>query len=213
MKVLIFGTKDAASLAHFYLKHDSHYMVCGFIEDRKYIKKDIFESLPVVAFEDIENEFSKNDTCVFLPIYNNLLRETKCKEAESKGFSVISYVSSKASCFSNKIGKNCFIMENNTIQPYVEIGDNVILWSGNHVGHHSKICDNVFVSSHVVISGHCNIGSYSWLGVNACLRDSITLSEGSFITMGSVVTKDTEPYGKYKGNPASKVGIIDKGSL
>ena len=34
---------------------------------------------------------------------------------------------------SAKIGENCFIFENQTIQNNVVIGDNVILWSSNHI--------------------------------------------------------------------------------
>jgi acetyltransferase-like isoleucine patch superfamily enzyme len=93
-------------------------------------------------------------------------------------------------------------MEDNTIQPYVVIGNNIILWSGNHVGHHSTIYDHVFVSSHVVISGHVTVGSYSWLGVNACIRDGIQIRKGTTVGMGAVVIKDTEEGTTVVGNPA-----------
>lgn len=208
--LIIFGTRDISSLAHFYFKNDTNRLLTAFTEDRSYIKETSFEGLPILPFDSISKEFPNAD--IFLPIYNNALRLTKFLEAEAVGLNVISYVSSRATCF-GKVGKNCFIMEDNTIQPYVEIGNNVVLWSGNHIGHHTKIADNVFLSSHVVISGHCSIGSFSWFGVNSCVKDSTTIAEGSFITMGSVITKDTEPYGKYKGNPAEKVGTVEKGKL
>ena len=59
------------------------------------------------------------------------------------------------------------IMEHNTIQPYVTIGENTILWSGNHVGHHTQIGKNVFIASHAVISGSVIVGENSFIGVNA----------------------------------------------
>ncbi len=37
------------------------------------------------------------------------------------------------------------LLEDNTIQPFVSIG-NVTLWSGNHIGHHSTIHDHYSVS-------------------------------------------------------------------
>ncbi|WP_245213936.1 hypothetical protein [Rhodoferax sp. AJA081-3] len=64
----------------------------------------------------------------------------------------------------NEIGENCFILEDNTLQPFTKIGNNVILWSGNHIGHHGEIHDHVTFTSHVVMSGHCSIGPYSFLG-------------------------------------------------
>mgnify|MGYP006215116609 CR=1 FL=1 len=53
---------------------------------------------------------------------------------------------------STTIGENVLILENNTIQPFTSIGNNTIIWSGNHFGHHGKIGDHCFISSHVVIS-------------------------------------------------------------
>jgi acetyltransferase-like isoleucine patch superfamily enzyme len=118
------------------------------------------------------------------------------------------YISSKAVVLTKKIGYNNFIMENNVMQPYVEIGNNNIFWSGNHIGHHSIIKNNIFFSSHVVLSGKCIVEDFCWFGVNSCIRDSTTIAEGSFIAMGSVVTKKTKPYKKYTGNPAKEYGDV-----
>jgi acyl-[acyl carrier protein]--UDP-N-acetylglucosamine O-acyltransferase len=68
------------------------------------------------------------------------------------------------------IGENCFIFEDNTIQPFVRIEDNVILWSGNHIGHHSTIKSHNFISSHVVVSGQCTIEPNCFIGVNSTNR-------------------------------------------
>ena len=127
------------------------------------------------------------------------------------GYDCISYLSSKATVFSNvKIGKNCFILEDNTIQPFVTIGDNVVLWSGNHLGHHSVINDHVLFTSHVVMSGHCVIEPYSFFGVNATLRDGLHIAEGTLVAMGACVTRDTEPWGVYRGIPAKKGEKLSK---
>ena len=36
----------------------------------------------------------------------------------------------------------------------VRIGNDVVLWSGNHIGHDSTIGDHCFIASHVVVSGN-----------------------------------------------------------
>lgn len=51
------------------------------------------------------------------------------------------------------IGDNCFIMENNVIQPFAQIGNDVTIWGGSIIGHGSVIKDHCFVAAHVVISG------------------------------------------------------------
>ena len=209
-QVVIFGIQDFASLAHFYLKEDSPHKVVAFSVTEKYMPSNAtFEGLPIVPFEELEKLYPPKAYAFFAPMSHrkmNRLREVIYLQAEEKGYTFISYVSSKATVFSNvKIGRNCFILEDNTIQPFVSIGNNVVLWSGNHIGHHSVIRDHVMFTSHVVLSGHCVVEPYCFFGVNATLRDGLHFSEGTLVAMGACVTKDTEPWGVYTGVPA-KIG-------
>lgn len=41
-----------------------------------------------------------------------------------------------------------------------------------------------------------------WIGANVTILKGVTVSQGCVIAAGSVVTKDTEPYGIYAGVPA-----------
>ena len=56
-KVVIFGVKDTAELAHFYLTHDTEHDVVAFTVHQDYIEDSYFKGLPVVAFENIENYY------------------------------------------------------------------------------------------------------------------------------------------------------------
>jgi sugar O-acyltransferase (sialic acid O-acetyltransferase NeuD family) len=206
-KVVIFGTNDFAELAHFYLTTDSIYEVVGFAVHESFMDKKEFCDLPVVSFEKVEEIFPPNDYKFFAPMSGskmNILRENVFNQILEKKYELISYISSKATLFNNKIGKNCFILENNTIQPFVEIGDNVVMWSGNHIGHHSKIENHVFFTSHVVLSGHCHVKKRAWFGVNSTIRDGITIGENCLVSMGALVTKNTEENSFYLGVPAKK---------
>ncbi len=84
----------------------------------------------------------------------------------------------------------------------MKIGDNVILWSGNHIGHQTAIKNHVYVSSHVVISGYCEIGEGCFLGVNCSFADRLKIGRDGIIGMGSVVVKNTDAGKVYVGNPA-----------
>lgn len=213
-RVIIFGLQDFASLAHFYLRHDSEHEVTAFTVTREYLPENRqFEGLPVVAFEDLEHTFPPSAFRFLAPMSHrrmNRLRESIYAQVKAKGYTCISYVSSRATVFADTIGDNCFILEDNTIQPFTKIGNNVVLWSGNHIGHHSIIHDHVLFTSHVVLSGHCVVEPYCFLGVNATIRDGLRLAEGSLIGMGACVTRDTEPWGVYKGSPAKKGDIASK---
>jgi len=79
----------------------------------------------------------------------------------------------------------------------VTIGSNVTLWSGNHIGHDAVIEDHCFITSHVVVSGNVRVGARSFLGVNATLRNSITLGEQTLVGAGAIIMKDTRPKSVY----------------
>lgn len=206
-KVIIFGVLDTAELAHFYLTHDSEHEVVAFALNRDYLKETEFKGLPVVAFEEIETVYPPQEFKFFAPMTGRKMNKNREKiylEAKAKGYECISYVSSKATLFNNPIGENCFILEDNTIQPFTTIGNNVVLWSGNHIGHHGQIKDHVFFTSHVVLSGHCVVDSYSFFGVNSTIRDYLHIAEGTLVGMAAAVIKSTEAWGVYMGNPAEK---------
>ncbi|GAB3920226.1 acetyltransferase [Larkinella terrae] len=206
-KVIIFGVLDTAELAHYYLTHDSADEVVAFTVNREFLKETEFKGLPVVAFEDVETIFPPQEFKFFAPMTGRKMNKNREKiylEAKAKGYGFISYISSKATLFNNQIGENCFILEDNTIQPFTTIGNNVVLWSGNHIGHHGQIKDHVFFTSHVVLSGHCVIESYCFFGVNSTIRDYLHIAEGTLVAMSASVTKATEPWGVYMGNPAEK---------
>lgn len=210
-KVVVFGTSDTAELAHFYLANDSDHEVVGFTVHKKYMKKPVFKNLPVVPFEEVQNIHPPDNFKIFVPMTGkkmNQLREKIYNEATLKGYKFISYISSKATVFPGaQIGDNCFILEDNTIQPFTTIGNNVVLWSGNHIGHHGEIKDHVFFTSHVVLSGHCVVEPYCFFGVNSTIRDYIHLAKGTLVGMSANITKDTEEWGVYIGNPAVKKGV------
>ena len=208
-KVIIFGVQDFAQLAKFYLQHDSEHEVVAFSVNERYLPEaNTFEGLPVVAFENVEATYPPTEFKFFAPMSPsrmNRLRESVYQQIKQKGYEMISYISSRATVFPGAvIGDNCFILEDNTIQPFTTIGNNVVLWSGNHIGHHGIIKDHVSFTSHVVLSGHCVVESFSFFGVNATIRDGIHIAEGSLIGMAAAITRDTEPWGVYKGNPAKK---------
>jgi sugar O-acyltransferase (sialic acid O-acetyltransferase NeuD family) len=210
-EVVIFGTSGFSRLALWYLKNDSNFNVCGFAVDDTYFEEESHEGLPVVPWSQIHRRFKPSQFRLFAPMSPtnmNRDREQVWLRAKDEGYSFISYISSRATVLTEEIGENCFILENNTLQPFSRIGSNTILWSGNHIGHDTTIEDSVFVASHVVISGRCRIGKYSYLGVNSAVRDGLRLSEGTFLGMSSALTKEVlEPWGTYIGVPAKRAVV------
>jgi sugar O-acyltransferase (sialic acid O-acetyltransferase NeuD family) len=201
--LVIFGSGDIAQLAHYYFSKDSNYVVVAFTVDAHYIKETEFCGLPVVAFEDVATNYPPDSYDFFVALsYSklNAVRKEKFLAAKEMGYKLVSFVSSRATVLNEgRIGENCFILEDNTIQPFVTIGNNVTLWSGNHIGHHTVIHDHTFIASHVVISGGVEIGEQCFIGVNATLRDHIKIGEKCVIGAGALLLADAAPDGVYIG--------------
>jgi sugar O-acyltransferase (sialic acid O-acetyltransferase NeuD family) len=200
-KLIIFGTGDIAQIAHFYFSIASEYQAVAFVVDAEYIKEHKFCDLPVVAFEDVLRFYPPTDHAFFVALsYSklNAVRKEKYTKVKSLGYQFANFISPKATVLNQgMIGENCFILEDNTIQPFVTIGNNVTLWSGNHIGHHSVIKDHNFISSHVVVSGGVEIGEQCFIGVNATLRDHIKVGDRCVIGANALLLADTEPEGVY----------------
>jgi sugar O-acyltransferase (sialic acid O-acetyltransferase NeuD family) len=200
-RLIIFGAGDIARLAHRYFNRDSEHEVVAFTVDAKYRQADTFLDLPLVPFEEVAERFPSQEYKMFVALSYakmNKVRAEKYHQVRRSGYELVSYVSSRCSFLTDHpVGDNCFILEDNTIQPFVKIGNNVTLWSGNHIGHDAVIEDHCFLASHIVVSGYVHIHPYCFVGVNATLRNSITIAAETLIGAGAVIMKDTVEKGVY----------------
>jgi sugar O-acyltransferase (sialic acid O-acetyltransferase NeuD family) len=209
--LVIFGAGELAEVAHFYFTRDAGAAVAAFTVDAAYLKERRFCGQPVVPFEEVGAAYppDRHDLFVALSYARiNALRAEKCAAGKAQGYRLRTYVSSRASVWEGfEPGENCFILEDNTIQPFVRIAANVTLWSGNHIGHHAVLGANCFITSHVVISGGVQVGDNAFIGVNATIRDHVKIGARSVIGAGSLVLQDVPADGVVaaSGTELSKV--------
>lgn len=192
--IVIFGAGDIAELAEYYFRTDSDRDVAAFTADAAYIKDTQFHGRPVVPFEEIQTAFPPQTHDLFVAlsyVQLNALRANKMAEAEAKGYSLASYISSHAYVWDGfAAGPNAFILEDNTLQPFCRVGRGVTLWSGNHIGHHSSIGDYCFLASHIVVSGGVTIGERCFAGVNVTIRDHVNIGAQCVLGAGAVILQD-----------------------
>jgi carbonic anhydrase/acetyltransferase-like protein (isoleucine patch superfamily) len=106
----------------------------------------------------------------------NALRARKFDEAKAKGYTLPSYVASDIFRVEPiTVGENCFILDNQSISLDVRIGNNVVMWSSNHIGDCTTIADHAWISSHVTVAANVHIGERAFVGIGA------TVSNGSHI--------------------------------
>lgn len=113
-----------------------------------------------------------------------------------------------------KIGANCTIRENVTINPGTEggrmltsIGDNCLLMASVHVAHDCQLGNNVVVANYGGLAGHCVIGDFVTIGGMTVFHQFVRIGSYAFIGACSMVDGDVIPYGMALGNRAKLAGL------
>jgi len=210
-KLIIFGDSAFAEVAYEYFTHDSDYEVVAFTVSEEFLKRTELFGLPIVSFETVFTLFPPGDCEMHVALVYNTLNRVRAdfySKAKQLGYKLANYISSKAFVWPNVVmGDNVFVFEDNTVQPFVKLGSNIVLWSGNHIGHHSVLGDHLFISSHVVISGFCTIGNFTFMGVNSTVGNNINIGVDCLIGAGCLIVKDTGDGRLFKGIPAVADGL------
>ena len=192
-KLVIFGNGQIAEEAYNYFQNDSEYDVVGFVVDDKFIKKNKFMGKTLVPISKLKLKFPSKTHKIFVAIgYTDLnqLRYKKYVELKKKGYRFASYISSHASLIGKqKIGENCLILENTTIQTTAKIGNNVFIWSNNLIGHHVNLKNNTYVAGNCVIAGSSVLGSFSFMGVNSTVTHGVKIGKNCFLGANSFINK------------------------
>ena len=88
---------------------------------------------------------------------------------------------------------------NTIIEDYVKLDALV------YVGHDAHIKKNAEIASGSIIGGFDMIGENTFIGINACVRNRVTLGNSSLIGMGATVTRNVNDNEVVVGNPAHRL--------
>ena len=108
------------------------------------------------------------------------------------------------------IGNNTVVRESCVIHAGyfsgTRIGDDCYIMNQAYVAHDCTLGDQVTLSSHVALGGHVAVQKGANLGMGAVVHQRRVIGAMCMIGMGSVVTRDINPYSKAFGNPARVMG-------
>lgn len=137
---------------------------------------------------------------IYLPIYDNKLRETKFKQAEEEmGLKPLTFVDKRALVdedvdLSNN--KGSWIQAGTTIQTGSQLGNGVIFWANTHCGHSAKVSDFCFVSTNSTLCGNVEIAARNYVGVGVHIKEGVKITgTDNILGMGSIITKNIETSG------------------
>ena len=206
-RLVIFGAKGFAQMAHFYFTHDSDHEVVAFTVDGAYLRETTFCGLPVVPFQEIEQRFPPSEVSMFVAAglqKVNAARAAKVAEAEARGYRLASFLSSRAFVSPDLVvPPNSMIMELAGIQPYVTIGRDTIVWSATRIGFGTRIGDHCWLVSSI-FGESVTVGDCTFVGLNATIAPSVRIGRSNIIGAGAIITRDTKDFEIYRA-PASRL--------
>jgi sugar O-acyltransferase (sialic acid O-acetyltransferase NeuD family) len=203
LPLIIFGASSFASLVSYVMTHDSDYDVAAFTVDSVYLRTGVHDGKPVVAFEQVEQQFPPDTYTMLVPLGRNDLRASRYLAAKQKGYRFATYVSSHAIVWPDlRLGENSMIFEAAVVQPYASIANNCVIRSQANVSHHARVNDHCFVAGGAVVGGNAEVGAGCFLGLSSTVRDGVTVPPDCLIGAGAVVISDLTAPGTYVGVPA-----------
>jgi UDP-N-acetylglucosamine acyltransferase len=116
-----------------------------------------------------------------------------------------------------EIGDNTTIREFVTInrgtkdRGKTQVGKNCLIMAYSHLAHDCLIGNNCIISNNSQIAGHVVIGDWAILGGMCAVHQFVKIGQHSFISGGSLVSKDVPPYIKAGRQPLSFAGINSVG--
>lgn len=194
--IILFGTGKIAEVMLYFFRHASDRTVVACTVDRNYVPGPVWEGVPVVPFDELAAAYPADQFEVFVALgYQDMneLRAAKCAELRALGYTLASYIHPQSGVPSDLVhGDNCFIMNNVMIHPCVKLGNNVFVWSGAMIGHHSTVEDNCWLTSSANVSGVVTVGSNTFLAVNSTIGHGVKIGQRCFIGANALVTQCTE---------------------
>ncbi len=213
--IVIFGAGQIAEVAKVYIDAHSPDRIVGFTVDAAFQKSDTFHGLPLVAWDRLEQSFPPGSVKLLGPIsYRSLneFRRDRHVEGKRRGYEFASFVHPASHIYTQDIGENCFILEANVIQPFVRIGAGVMMWSGNHIGHHAQVGDYCFLSAHVGLGSGVRLGERCFLAGKVGVDSGFEIGAGSFLGGGAVVKKNLPPESVVPG-PSDRIAPYSSSRL
>jgi putative colanic acid biosynthesis acetyltransferase WcaF len=127
-------------------------------------------------------------------------------------------------CFGAQLGSNCHFYPKARIwAPWnlvcadgVSLGDEAEIYNPSPVsmGSHVIVSQQAYICgathdyndpSFPLISFPMSLGAYSWVCARASVAPGVNVGEGAVLGLGSVVTRDLEPWTVYAGVPARRI--------
>ena len=188
------GAGKIAEVAYHCFSTDGDREVAAFSVEDEFHTDDVYLDLPLVRISELKKRFPPESFDVFIAVgYQEIngLRARLFSQCRDLGYNFASYCSPSAWVYRGfEVPKNFFLMASSVIQPGVVVEDNVFIFSGVMIGHHSRIGPHSWLASGAAVGGSVDLEEKCFLGMNAAISHEIKIGERSLIGAGALVTRD-----------------------
>ena len=177
--------------------------VLGFLDDDRELPKQI-AGIPVLG---VVADFEKHEDAYFvIGIGSAKIREKIAGFLERR---VLWYTAihpaAILSVLDVEIGEGTVVMANAVINAGAKTGRHCIVNTGAIVEHDCVLEDFVHISPNAALAGTVTVGTRSWVGIGASVRNNLRIAKDCMIGAGSTVVKDIREPGIYVGTPAGRL--------
>lgn len=206
--VVLYGNGKLAELVLALLDDHPSMEAVAVTADERYVDGPTFRGLPLVPFEVLPARFPPSTCGVVVAVGYARMRARRelYDRVRAAGYCLPNIVAPRARTFPDLVlGDGNIIFDLAYVGPGTRIGSNCVLRPQLYVGHDGVVGDHVFITSGVTVGGGTRIGDLSFLGLGATVLSGTCLAAETLVAAGALVTRDTEMYGVYVGQPAREV--------
>jgi len=141
---------------------------------------------------------------VIVAIGDNVIRFEKQQFLELSGCTIATIIHPKStiSRFAS-IEKGSVVFAGAIINPFVQIGQSVIVNTAATIDHDCIIGNGAHIAPGAHIAGGVTVGTLTWVGIGASIRQYLDIGDHIIIGAGAVVVCHLRTPGTYIGLPAS----------
>ena len=143
---------------------------------------------------------------IFVAIGNNAIREKFLFQLQNAGASIPVLMHNQAIIGQQvEIDEGTVVMAGTVINCCAKIGKGCIINTGANIDHDNIIEDYVHISPGVSLAGAVTVGQGTWIGIGSVVSNNIKITRGCKIGAGAVVIRDITEAGTYVGVPANRI--------
>lgn len=177
-------------------------MLIKFYSEKQEVGKNPYH-LKYLGFEGNKGFLGwERDYHYILGVGDNAIRQAIANNIVKHNKTILSVVHPSASLANNvEIGAGSFIARNVAVNPFVRIGNYVILNTSSVIEHECTVKDGAHIAPGAVLAGNVSIGERTFIGANAIVKQGVKIGRDVVIGAGAVILHDIKDGMKIVGNP------------